>query len=56
MKRTNVHLTEKQLKQLRKLAKAMETTSADLIRKAIDHLLLQAAKKAARGASKHAAG
>lgn len=41
MKRTNLHLTDLQIKSLRKLSKKTGLTVAELVRRAVDQFLLQ---------------
>lgn len=41
MKRTNLHLTDLQIKSLRKLSKKTGLTVAELVRRAVDQFLLK---------------
>jgi hypothetical protein len=41
MKRTNLHLTDFQIKSLRKLSKKTGLTLAELVRRAVDQFLLE---------------
>ncbi|MGA2468733.1 MAG: ribbon-helix-helix domain-containing protein [Thermodesulfobacteriota bacterium] len=45
MKRTNLHLTDLQIKNLRKLSKKTGLTVAELVRRAVDQFLLKQEKE-----------